>query len=348
MVTITVTEEEDGQRLDKFLHRHLPDAPASFFYRMLRKKNITRNGKKADGGDHVEHGDEIAFYLSDDTLTQFGGRSSREKVAGISSGKSGRTELAAARQAFHRINRLYTFDPVLYEDEGVLLVHKLPGILSQKAHPEDVSMNEWLLGYLAEKDELSEERYAFFHPSVSNRLDRNTGGILFCAKTLPASRALSALLRERSLHKYYQMAVRGKCPREGVISGYLKKNSRNNTVTYSPVPTEGAAFSKTVFTTLEEGKVLSLLEAELITGRTHQLRAHLAATGHPIAGDAKYGDPQLNSLLSRKFGIQGQMLYACRVEFPALDGVLAPLSGKKFSVEVPSVYRNVVRNFGGE
>lgn len=133
MITITVTEEEEGQRLDKYLHRHLPYAPASFFYRMLRKKNITRNGKKADGGDHVEQGDEIALYLSDDTLTQFGGRSGRENAADLLSGKSGQTELAAARQAYHLINRLYSFDPVLYEDEGVLLVHKLPGILSQKA-----------------------------------------------------------------------------------------------------------------------------------------------------------------------------------------------------------------------
>lgn len=348
MITITVTEEEEGQRLDKYLHRHLPYAPASFFYRMLRKKNITRNGKKADGGDHVEQGDEIALYLSDDTLTQFGGRSGRENAADLLSGKSGQTELAAARQAYHLINRLYSFDPVLYEDEGVLLVHKLPGILSQKARPEDVSMNEWLLGYLAEKGGLSEERYAFFHPSVCNRLDRNTGGILFCAKTLPASRALSALLRERSLHKYYQMVVRGKCPREGVICGYLKKDSRHNTVTFSQVPTEGAVFSKTIFTALEEGTALSLLEAELITGRTHQLRAHLAAAGHPIAGDTKYGDPTLNNLLSRKFGIRGQMLYACRVEFPVLDGALAPLSGRKFSIAVPAMYRNVVRNFGGE
>ena len=133
-----------------------------------------------------------------------------------------------------------------------------------------------------------------------------------------------------------------------MICGYLKKDSRHNTATFSQVPTEGAVFSKTIFTALEEGTALSLLEAELITGRTHQLRAHLAAAGHPIAGDTKYGDPTLNNLLSRKFGIRGQMLYACRVEFPVLDGALAPLSGRKFSIAVPAMYRNVVRNFGGK
>lgn len=341
MKTFTIGEQEQNQRLDKYLHRRLPAAPSSFLYKMLRRKNITLNGKKADGGEKLQTGDVVKFFLSDDTYAKFSGMET------ASSGKCSAHDSSWNEylNAYRRINSRYSFCPILYEDRNVCLVHKLPGILSQKSAPGDISMNEWLIGYLAESGKISPESLAMFHPSVCNRLDRNTGGILICAVSLPGSQTMTALLRDRTLHKYYRMVVCGTGLGNGRITGYLRRNAKTGNTEFSSSPFPGGTYSETRFCTVDEGARLSLLEAELVTGKTHQLRAHLAASGHPIAGDVRYGDPELNEQLRRRFGIQWQMLYAVRLSFPKIEGACGALSGREFRLEMPDIYRRSVREF---
>ena len=190
-----VDRDERGQRLDKYLRRRLPLAPSSFIYKMLRKKNITLQGKKADGSEKVETGDRVVLFLSDETIAKFSFPDEHMDT-------KNREREKEADTAYHRLTPLLGPSPVLYEDENILIIRKPKGILSQKAAPSDLSMNEWLRGYLQQKGETGN-----FSPAVCNRLDRNTGGILLCARSLQGSRDLSALIRDRKIINTYTMAV---------------------------------------------------------------------------------------------------------------------------------------------
>lgn len=364
MQKFVISEREKEQRLDKFLKRRLSAAPSSFIYKMLRKKNITLNGAKAQGSELLQTGDTVCLFFSDETFAKFSGYAgtSAENSCGTGKGSgtgsangtgcsanSPRTSgfLTSCTEAYRRISALYRTPAVLYEDSDVLFADKLPGILSQKAAEKDQSMNEWLVGYLLQKKELDEERLKEFRPSVCNRLDRNTGGILICAKTLQGSHKMTELLRSRDLKKFYLMAVKGRILKPGRISGWLLKDETTNTVTMIDPDSSDkgdAVFSETDYRPIETGKRLTLLEAELLTGRTHQLRAHLASIGHPIAGDAKYGDPGLNREMRDKYQIKGQMLYCCRLELPKMEGEWERLSGKIIEVPAPTVYYEAVKN----
>ncbi len=325
-----VSAPEQGQRFDKYLRRKLPAAPSSFIYKMLRKKNITLNGSRAEGGENVRAGDEVVFFLSDETYAKFSG-TGEDAACG-----------AVYRAAYAQIGALYRRSPVIYEDAHILLADKKPGILSQKARPEDISMNEWFVGCLLARGEATETSLEEFTPSVCNRLDRNTGGILICAKTLAGSRAVSELLRTRSLRKFYRMVVRGHMQGNGRITGYIRKDPRTNQVEVLPKAAENAPYSETRYRALKYGKNATLLECELVTGKTHQLRAHLAHRGNPIGGDPKYGDTRWNDELRSRYGVRHQLLYACRIEFPLMEGELVALSRRSFLVPVPAVYGRII------
>ena len=182
MKQLVVKELESGQRLDKFLGKYLKEAPKSFLYKMLRKKNITLNGKKATGNEKLQPNDEIKLFLSDDTLEKFRGE---EK-------SSSRTKL-----------------DIVYENSHVLFVNKPAGMLSQKAEKEDVSLVEYITGYLLEKKCLTKEDLRTFRPGVCNRLDRNTSGIVAAGKTVQGLQEMSLWFKERNLHKYYLTLVKG-------------------------------------------------------------------------------------------------------------------------------------------
>ena len=202
-------------------------------------------------------------------------------------------------------------------------------------------MNEWLLGYLVEKGEADASTLRRFKPSVCNRLDRNTGGILICSKSLTGARKTAELLRDRTLRKYYQAAVLGTVKKGGRIEGYLHKNEVTNTVSFTSSAKRGGSWTKTVYTPLITGNRYSLLEMELITGKTHQLRSHLAQMGHPILGDPKYGDLAVNEKIRGEFGLRGQMLWCCRVEFPRMEGDLEQLSEKVIVCDPPRIYTEI-------
>ena len=343
MKEIEVVKGEDGQRLDKFIKRKLSYAPASFVYKMLRKKNITLNGKKADGSELLSPGDRVTFFLSDQTFDKFHlGREDASKEAGESGDETDRRAMEEMLAEGKKAGGI----EVLYEDRDVLLVVKPAGILSQKAAPGDVSVNEWLLSHLLEKaeDPLALYRsFREFRPSVCNRLDRNTGGILICAASLTGSRVMTGLIRERKIRKFYRMVVVGEMEEGGRIEGWISKDHASNKVTFSTERIPDADFSRTIYKPLRKGNGLTLVEAELITGRSHQLRAQFAHLGHPIAGDPNYGDRERMRFLSDRFHIRRQLLYCCRLEFPPLEGDCSALSGRKTEAPLPALYTRVLK-----
>ena len=214
MIQITIDTETASQRLDKFLRRYLPEAGSGFLYKQLRKKNITLNGTKATGKELLQEGDEIRIFFSDETLRKFSAKESLPQK-----NKSGKTGPSLAAS------------DILFEDSHVLILNKKAGILSQKAAPEDISLVEMIQSYLTEKGELTEESLRIFRPSVVNRIDRNTSGIVLAAKTLATARELSECLRDRTVHKYYYALTEGEIREPARISAYLTKDPRTNRVT---------------------------------------------------------------------------------------------------------------------
>ena len=331
MQKVNVTENDAGQRLDKFIRRTLPSAGTSFTFKMLRKKNITLNGGKADGHEIVRSGDTVTFFFSDETFRKF-----QEGNADAPARKTYET-------AYQQIERQYGKIRIVFENEQLLLADKPAGLLSQKAEPSDISLNEWFVGRMLLRGETDDASMRSFRPSVCNRLDRNTTGIVICAKTLPASRTVSALLKNRRLEKYYHLIAAGKMPERGEIGGWLVKDRQTNQVTVHPRQVQGSVYSRTLYRTLCYSKEqdVSLVEAQLVTGKTHQLRAHLACIGHPILGDPKYGEEPLRRKWSAA-GIHRQLLHCCRVVFPETDGCLSPVSGRTFLCADPAAFRRII------
>lgn len=346
----TVAAGERGQRLNKYLQRRMPEAPSSFLYKMLRKKNIKLNGGKACGSELLNEGDVVTAYLSDETISKFGGIAKAETYE-HSSSETPNTARSAAHsssterylQAYRRLRGRIGAEAVLYEDDNVLLVRKPSGILTQKASESDISLNEWLPGYLLDKGDITAESLSHFRPSVCSRLDRNTGGIVICSKTLLGARRMTELLRSRDLHKYYQAVVLGQVSGPGRIEGTLTKNSQTNSVFFHRELKRDGKWSLTLYRPLKAGRKCSLMELELCTGRTHQLRIHLAEIGHPIVGDSKYGMPEADAELRRLVRFRGQLLWCCRMEFPKMTEEFAPLSERVIVCDPPSFYREIVR-----
>ena len=335
MKKITVSKQEEGQRLDKFLKRILPKAQPSFLYKMLRKKNITLSGKKAAGKEILAAGDTVEIFFSDETYALFSADNGE---------KNGEAEELI--RAYRRIDQQY-HPKILYEDADLVLADKPCGLLSQKAEEGSLSLNEWFPGYLLAENRITPASLSYYRPSVANRLDRNTSGIVFLAASLAGSRYASELLRNRDLHKYYAAVVRGKLPEHGVIESSLQKEEGTNTVTQDAGGRR--AVTKYICLYYDPKEDLSLAGALLVTGRTHQLRAHFAGIGHPILGDPKYGDPALNAKYAGR-GIRHQLLCCCRVEFPKIPEK-EPFSGySRLSVttDLPGTFAKALSSLSGE
>lgn len=324
MQELHVTANEAGQRLDKLLAKFLNQAPKSFLYKMMRKKNIVLNGKKCTGNEKLKQGDSIKLFFSDETIEKF----------------SAGTYVTPKKE---KINML----PIIYEDEQVLLMNKPVGVLSQKAKDSDVSAVEILINYLIETNQLSKEQFRTFHPSICNRLDRNTSGILVAGKTLPALQEMNRFFKERTIAKYYRCLVKGRVIKnEDYIKGYLVKDQKTNKVSITKKKTEEGVPIETEYCVIQSNDEVSLLEVHLITGKTHQIRAHLASIGHPIIGDYKYGDKQINEMYRQEYGLKSQLLHAYRLEMPSSDGSLAYLNDKKFVAELPDRFIKICKDKG--
>ncbi|MEG2350279.1 MAG: RluA family pseudouridine synthase [Hungatella sp.] len=322
MRSFLVTPNEAGQRLDKLLAKYLNLANKSFLYKMIRKKNITLNGKKCDGSEKLTEGDEIKLFLAEETI---------EKFSKLTVQKVKKTELS-----------------ILYEDEHLLLLNKPSGMLSQKAKDTDESLVEYIIDYLLTSGQMNPEELRSFKPSICNRLDRNTGGLVVAGKSLPGLQIMAAVFKDRSIHKYYQCAVKGCISDKQRITGFLTKDESTNQVTIHEEEVPESVPILTEYEPLAHTQAYTLLQVTLITGRTHQIRAHLASIGHPIVGDYKYGDAQVNEEAKRLYHITSQMLHSYRIVFPNLPDPLKDLSGKTFLAPLPDSFEKIFGSTGKE
>lgn len=333
MQQIIIDEETNGQRLNKLIGKYLDAAPQSFIYKMLRKKNIKYNHKKATGNEIVRNGDVVEIFMSEDTIKRF---------------QKDRTLL--------RDSNALDDVRILFESEDVIIINKPVGMLSQKAKPEDYSLNERIVDYYHARKNCSK----VFTPSVCNRLDRNTSGIILAGMSLKGTRELSYMLKERKIDKYYLTIVYGVVSKGETIKGFLaKKQNHNQVVIYKSLyeakknGEDHPAFIETSYEPVLTGKFqdmnFSLLKVKLITGKTHQIRAHLDSIGHPVIGDGKYGLKSVNAVMKREFGLKNQLLHAYHLTFPEKNCALEELSGKDIYADLPETFYEIgVKMFGKE
>jgi len=314
MYEIILTANQANMRLDKVLQKVLKSAPQSFIYKMLRKKNITLNHQKAEGIEKTKEGDSVQFFFSEETYF---------KMQGIEN-----AQIPKIPKNFPKIQ-------VLYEDQNVCVFVKPQGVLSQKATENDYSVNEWVIVEAIQKGFLKEEELKTFRPSVCNRLDRNTCGIMVAGFSLKGLQILSDLLKERTASKFYYAVVVGEVKEKKDLESFLVKNEKTNQVKIYKKDAQNvhkdAKKIHTVYEPLRYNKEtdLSLVKVDLLTGRSHQIRAQLAAEGHPILGDTKYGNERMN----QKFHQSLQCLCAYQMTFPTCD--LPGVSGKTFEIDCP-------------
>ena len=280
--------------------------------------------KYMDQAEKLRQGDQIKLFLSDETVEKFTGTAGRAPM------QKGNIDLA-----------------VIYEDAHVLFVNKPAGLLSQKAKPSDVSLVEVITEYLLQSGSLGPEDLRIFRPGICNRLDRNTSGIVTAGKSLVGLQALSLGFKERTFGKYYRCLVKGRVDESAYIKGYLTKDKEKNQVTVKEYPSEGDELIETEYRPVRVRDGYTLLEVHLITGKPHQIRAHLASVRHPIIGDPKYGDRKENNRFKMDYGLSFQLLHACRLEFPQMDSVLAPLSGRRFYAEAPELFGKIQEDLMG-
>ena len=302
--TITVKNNDAGQRLDKFLSKTYRLLPMPLMYKAIRKKDIRLNGKRCDIADRVQEGDVISVFLPDDVL-----------------------QTAPPTYEFLHASRQLD---IVYEDDNLLLLNKKAGLL---VHPDDQEFSDTLIfrvqRYLYEKGEYDPAAENSFAPALVNRIDRNTCGIVIAAKNAVSLRILNDKLKAREIDKYYLCIVHGVMPKpEDTLEGTLVKDEKNNKVTVSTAPQEGGRTIRTRYKVLEEKNGLSLLEIHLLTGRTHQIRAHLASIGHPLLGDGKYGSNRLNK--GTGFDKQSLCSYKLQFSFRTSAEELDYLNGKEF------------------
>ena len=303
MQQLTITDLEAGQRLNKYMMKYLNQAPSSFIYKMLRKKNITRNGKKASGDEILECGDVIKVFLADETI---------EKFRVVGSAQVSRQKPGITLQ-------------ILYQDPDILAVHKPVGVLSQKAQKNDYSINEAIVDYCLSMRILSEKQLETFHPSISNRLDRNTSGIILAGISLKGSQTLARILKGHTCEKYYYTIVAGEMKQCIHEKAYIVKDTRKNQSKIRKHESPGASVIETAFTPLCTKNGFTLLQVQLFTGKSHQIRAHLQSLGYPMAGDTKYGNPAVNRKLRERYHLNHQLLHAGRLVLPDIPEITDPL-----------------------
>jgi len=308
MKEFTIGKNDAGQRLDRWLAKTLPLLPAPLAQKYIRLKRVKVNGKGSQRDVRLQLGDILQLYINDEFFEQ-----PREENAFLS-----------------------VFKPhldIVYEDENLMLLNKRPGLLCHADEHEKVStLITHIQAYLYQKKEWNPRDEHSFTPALCNRIDRNTGGIVMAAKNAETLRILNQKIRDREIAKFYLAIVHGRMkPSQGKLEGFLLKDEDRAQVKVFSRPVPGGKSAATLYKTLRTAGRLSLVECELLTGRTHQIRAQFAAAGHPLLGDGKYGRERDN----KKYGRSFQALYSYKLAFtfPTDAGLLEYLRGRVFTVE---------------
>lgn len=308
MQKFIVSEKESGQTLEKYVRKVLKDAPLSFIYKLFRKKDIKVNGHWQKEKYVVSTSEEVSIYITDSQLQEFKKKVESKVVEDISNW-------------------------IVYEDDNILVINKPRGVLVQGDNSGETSLNEMVISYLINKKEYDPNLDLGYSPAPTHRLDRNTAGLVVFGKNLSAIREMVDILSNKEkVEKKYLTLVKGVTEISGEINAPLLKNSLNGRVSVSPS-------GKEAITQYHQVRVInneySLLEVKLLTGRTHQIRVHLANISHPVIGDQKYGDYSLNKEFENKYHFKNQFLVAYYLKFKSIDGKLAYLSNKSFKISLP-------------
>ncbi len=311
MKEFTVNSNDAGQRLDKFVRKALPELPLSIIYKAFRQKDIKINGKWAKNDDRLNEGDVVRVYVKDEFFRE--------------------SEAAPAMARKVEINL-----DIVYEDENIMLINKPAGLpVHEVDGAKKVTLVEQIIAYLIQKGEYSPENENTFVPSLCNRIDQNTAGIVIAAKNAPSLRVMNQKIKDREITKKYLCATEGYPPKsEGRLENFIEKDSDNNRVfVYDRRRNENSLTAITNYKVFEKNATIALVEAELITGRTHQIRAQFAHNGFPLVGDMKYGRHDKASV---KYKHQALYSYKLTFNFSTDAGVLNYLCGKTFAVkEIP-------------
>ena len=313
MQILKIKKNDAGQRLDKFLSKAVKGLPASLMYRYIRTKKIKVNRKRCEQKYILQEGDEIQLFIREEFFD------SPEKDDGA-------------------LSRIQPKLDIVYEDDNIILCNKRPGVL---VHEDDSAKDNTLImhikAYLYQKGEYDPADEQSFAPALCNRIDRNTGGIVIAAKNAEALRVMNEKIKFDEIRKFYLCAVHGKLSKKAAtLTAYLKKNSATNLVTVSDKEKEGYKNIITKYKVISESRDTSLVEVELVTGRTHQIRAHMAHIGHSLLGDGKYGVNRDD----KSEGYKYQALYSYRLifDFDNEDGALGYLKGKQVALNPRNVW----------
>lgn len=313
MKEIVIGKNDANQRVDKFLTKRFKKLPKSLMYKYIRTKHIKLNGKRCEISTMLQEGDILRLFINDEFFEEDNNEN-------------------------YDFLKAPTKLDIVYEDENIILLDKKPGII---VHPDEKyhfdSLISRVLHYLYDKKEYNPKNDKAFTPALANRIDRNTGGIVIACKNAESLRVINAKIKTRELKKLYLCMVQGKLKySEGTLGGYIEKDEKKNKVTVLKKPTPTSKAVKTKYRVIKEVSGNSLVEVDLLTGRTHQIRAHLSSIGHPLLGDTKYGYKRKGENDFYKY----QALYAYKVtfEFETDGGIMQYLNGKSFCVNDKNIW----------
>ena len=318
MQKFVVSDKESGQTLEKYVKKVLSEAPLSFLYKLFRKKDIKVNGHWEKEKFILKENDEVTIYITNSQLDEF------------------------KKTAKNVVNENIS-NWIVYEDKNILIINKPRGVIVQKDESNSAALDEMVISYLINKGEYDPNKDLGYTPAPSHRLDRNTAGLIVFGKNIETLRYLSTIMSDKKMiEKKYLALVVGDIEKEGEIVAPLQKNSKSGKVYVS----EAGKIAITRYKPIKKLNGFTLVEVQLLTGRTHQIRVHFAYINHPVVGDSKYGDFSLNKEIENKYHFRNQFLVSYELKFNRLEEPLKYLSNKSFKIDLPDELNDLLLKMG--